>query len=434
MSQKKNKQIRYNARVAEKAALEAIKKNKGILAGSLRNKLLSGLMLVLIAAAMISCEMGQEYEPGNNPNTEEPTNPGNPQTGPKNHYTDYENFNPADYPILNESGKPDSAIADLKDIIWLMYAEREDIRDWTANYIKTNNIKTILSSGQGFHAWIFPSQLDRLYLNTDSFESMFGDIYNEYDDNYKAAMREQIYGYITHETMHLVQYKSGAFNLMTGMRPDICAATDMLIEFLAWFYTSGRYPGAIITANMKDAVEIQSKYMILSTDPWEYENARAKDPSLPPFIHSAPWFNNEVSHYAQHAFTSALVHESAMTAPLRQASQEDILKVARAMLACRDPKMAGVTDEALLTVCEALRDVATGNSKYLRFESYNGARQESFDNFQALIAQWDAMAPARSVVQTRSVSPASSMELAAAQTKSAIDWKSTALAWNGKKR
>jgi hypothetical protein len=144
---------------------------------------------------------------------------------------------------------------------------------------------------------------------------------------------------------------------------------------------------------MKDAVETQSKYMVLSTDPWEYDNACAKDSSLPPYIHSAPWFNNEVSKYAQYAFITGEVRESAMTPPLRQASQEDILKVARAMLACRDPKMAGVTDEALEIVFDALRDVATGNSKYLKLGGYNGARQESFDNFQALIAQWDAMAP-----------------------------------------
>jgi len=83
--------------------------------------------------------------------------------------------------------------------------------------------------------------------------------------------------------------------------------------------------------------------MVLSTDPWEYDNARAKDPSLPSLIHLTPWFNNEASFYAQHAFTSSLVRESAMTAPLRQESKEDILKVARTLLACRDPKQAGVT-------------------------------------------------------------------------------------------
>jgi len=350
-------------------------------------KLFLALMLALALINLTSCD----DMPGTGGGTQgtEPTNPGNPQTGPKNHYTDYENFNPADYPIINESGKPDSAIADLKDIIWLMYAEKEDIRDWTANYIKSNNINTIISNERGSYAWMFPSQLDRLYLSEDNL-SWWVEVCNGYDDNSKADARGQIYGYITHETMHLVQYKSGAFNLMKGMRPDICAATDLLHEFLVWFYTNARYPGTVITANMKDAVEIQSKYMILSIDPWEYENARAKDPSLPPFIHQAPWFNNEVSAYAQHAFVSALVHESAMTAPLRQASQEDILKIARAMLACRDPKMAGVTDEALEIVFDALRDVATGNSKYLNFGSY-GARQDSFDNFQALIAQWDAM-------------------------------------------
>jgi hypothetical protein len=355
--------------------------------------------LLLLLLSLTSCDMLGNLVPTPTTPTQ-PTNPddgdnepSNPQNGPKNHYTDYENFNPADYPILNESGKPDSAIADLKDIIWLMYAEREDIRDWTANYIKSNNIKTILASGINGNAWIYPDQLDRLYLSTDFFEAFFGDIYyNGYDDNSKASTREQMYGKITHETMHLVQYGGNGFNLMKGMRPDICAATDMLIEFLAWFYTEARYPGTVITADMANAVATQSKYMILSTDPWEYENARTKDPSLPPFIHASPWFNNSASIYAQHAFTAGLVRESAMTAPLRQASQEDILKIARAMLACRDPKMAGVTDEALEIVFDALRDVATGNSKYLSFGNW-GARQDSFDNFQALIAQWDAMAP-----------------------------------------
>jgi hypothetical protein len=356
-------------------------------------KKLVTVTLLLLLLSLTSCENilgGDSPTIPTQPSNPGDTNPTNPTT-PKNHYSDYENFNPADYPILNESGKPDSAIADLKDIIWLMYAEKEDVRDWTANYIKSNNIKTILASGNNGNAWMFPDRPDRLYLNTNVFESFFGDIYNEYDDNYKAAMREQLYGFFTHETMHLVQYKSGAFNLMKGMRPDICAATDMLIEFLAWFYAGNRCPGTDITANMRDAVETQSKYMILSTDPWEYENARAKDPSLPPYIHSSPWFNNDVGMYAQHAFTSALVHESAMTAPLRQASQEDILKVARAMLACRDPKMAGVTDEALETVFDALRDVATGNSKYLKLG--NGAwscSQDVFNNFQDFIAQWDA--------------------------------------------
>jgi hypothetical protein len=148
--------------------------------------------------------------------------------------------------------------------------------------------------------------------------------YKEGDNDYRVGLRKQLYVFFTHESMYLVQYKSNAFNLVTGMRPDICAATNMLTEFLAWFYTDDRYPGTIITANMENAVETQSKYMILSTDPCEYDNARAKDPSLPEFIHGSPWFNNELSGYARHAFTSALVRENAMTAPLRQASQEDI--------------------------------------------------------------------------------------------------------------
>jgi hypothetical protein len=358
-------------------------------------KKLVTVTLLLLLLSLTSCENmpgGDSPTIPTQPSNPGDTNPTNPNA-PKNHYSDYANFNPADYPILNESGKPDSAIADLKDWIWLMYAEREDVRDWAANYVKTNNIKTILSNDQeGSNAWISPSQLDRLYLNEDIL-SFWVEVCKRYDDNSKADVRGQLYGFITHETMHLVQYGGNGFNLMKGMRPDICAATEMLTEFLAWFYTSARYPGTIITTDMTNAVETQSKYMVLSTDPWEYDNARAKDPSLPPFIHTTPWFNNEVSGYAQYAFTVGLVRESAMTTPLRQASQEDILKVARAMLACRDPKMAGVTDEALEIVFDALRDVATGNSKYLIIND-NGStatvRRDSFDNFQALIAQWDA--------------------------------------------
>jgi len=76
-----------------------------------------------------------------------------------------------------------------------------------------------------------------------------------------------------------------------------------------------------------------------------------------------------------------------------QASQEDMLRVAWAMLACRDPKQAGVTDEALWTVFDALRKAATGNNKYLKFsDDYNHWRvnRDSFNNFQEFIANWDA--------------------------------------------
>jgi len=147
---------------------------------------------------------------------------------------------------------------------------------------------------------------------------------------------------------------------------------------------------------MENAVETQSKYMVLSTDPWEYDDARAKDPSLPDFIHSRPWFNNDLSAYAQNTFVSAWIRESSMTAPLIQASRDDMLRVARAMLACRDPKLAGVTDEALWTVFDALRKAAVGDSKYLRFGGKIGARQDSFDNFQEVIANWDAEYTAQS--------------------------------------
>jgi hypothetical protein len=59
------------------------------------------------------------------------------------------------------------------------------------------------------------------------------------------------------------------------------------------------------------------------------------------------------------------------------------------MLACRDPKKAGVTDEALWTVFDALCKAAVGNSKYLNIGSWK-LPQESFDAFQAFIAEWDA--------------------------------------------
>jgi hypothetical protein len=346
------------------------------------SKILFALLLALTLISVTSCDDMLEYS-----GTEEPTNP---QGGQKNHYSDYVNFNPADYPIINESGKSDSAIADLKDIIWLMYAEREDVRDWTANYVKSNKIKTILSNDiGGVFGAVKYNQLDRFYLNEDRFYTHLS-FYEEYDDYYRATLRKDLYGIFTHETMHIVQHKSGALNLMTGMRPDICAATNMLMEYLAWFYSESRYPGTDITADMKDAIETQSKYMVLSTDPWEYDDARAKDPSLPPFIHSTPWFINDLNFYTQHAFTYVLVHESAMTAPLRQASKEDMLKIARALLACRDPKMAGVTDEALWTVFDALRRAAVGDSKYFSFGGLMGVRQDLFDNFQAFIAEWDA--------------------------------------------
>jgi hypothetical protein len=388
------------------------------------SKIFFALMLVIMLAT-ISCEMGivrEEENPGSGPGkgtTNDNDGQDNPQWGLKNHYSEYENFNPADYPIINETGKPDLDLefAELRDYIWLMYAEKEDVGEWTANYVKTNKIKTILSDGTGGWAWIRPSQLDRLYLNANAFYKMLSFFKDAGGEDISGDNDRLLYGFITHETMHLVQYKSGVFDLMKGMRPDICAATEMLKEFLAWFYTETRYPGMIITADMANAVETQSKYMILSTDPWEYDNACAKDPSLPDFIHSTPWFNNELNGYMQYAITS--VGGSAMTPPLRQASKEDMLKIARAMLACRDPKMAGVTDDALWTVFDALRKATVGNSKYLKFgNDVRVVNRESFDAFQELIAEWDAeyAAQSHSAEQTtQSVSPSTAMNIATAQ-------------------
>jgi hypothetical protein len=360
--------------------------------------------LVLLLISLTSCEMLDIVKPGTepssptNPDDNNPTNPVNPG-GDKTHYSDYANFNPADYPILNESGKSDSEIAWLKDILWLCYAEREDIGEWTANYIKSNKIKTILSNAAGANAWIYPDQLDRIYLGEMTYSILWG-LYddNQYNDNDRANMRKNMFGFPSHETMHLVQYKSGAFNLMKGMRPDICAAVDMLTEYLAWFYTETRVVGTDITIDMKDAVERQSEYMISSTDPWSNQDQ---------IVHVTPWFNNNLNTYAQHAFIWGVVRENAMTPPLRQASKEDMLKVARAMLACRDPNKAGVTDEALWTVFDALCEAAVGNSKYLRFSengSWGTVRQDLFDDFQAFIAEWDAAYAAQARGVTRKVS------------------------------
>jgi len=350
-------------------------------------KLLLALILALALLNVTSCDMPGGDSPTLPTSPTDPTNPTNPN-GDKTHYSDYANFNPADYPISNESGKPDSAIADLKDFIWLMYAEREDIGEWTANYIKSNKIKTILSNDQGANAWIYPDQLDRIYISEDLCSMVFG-VYNDgqYNDNDRANIRKNMFKHLAHETMHLVQYGGNAINLTKGMRPDICAAVNMLTEYLAWFYTESRTPGTDMPT-----VEMQSQYMTWSVDPWGYEAMQAKDPSLPLFIHVTPWFNNDLNTYVRQAFMSGIVHEKAMTAPLRQASKEDQLKVARAMLACRDPNKAGVTDEALWTVFDALCKAAVGNSKYLRFSengSWGTVRQDLFDDFQNFIAEWD---------------------------------------------
>jgi hypothetical protein len=203
--------------------------------------------------------------------------------------------------------------------------------------------------------------------------------------------RETMHRFATHETMHLVQYKSGAYNLMIGMRPDICAAVNMLAEYLAWFYTDDRYPGTYITADMKNAVETQSKYMVLSTDPDAYNVARAKDPSLPPYVQSGQRFKNILGAYAEQAFYTDIVRRSAFTPPLREAGEEDMMNVARSMLACRDPKQAGVTDEALWTVFDALLETAVGKNKYLKFGGGWGCSRESFDAFQNLIATWEEL-------------------------------------------
>jgi hypothetical protein len=278
-------------------------------------------LLLLIMLVSMACEMDFGFEP-EKPGTTQPTNPQTPNTPTS--YHDFENFNPDNYPVINESGKADSAIADLRDAIWFMYAEKEDIGDWMANYVKTNNVKTILSNAWGAQAWIDPDPdhgLDSLYLREDTFNSLLGLEINQGVGLGDA--RRQMYGFATHETMHLVQYKSGAFDLMVGMRPDICAAVNMLTEYLADFYATGvRYPGYIITTDMENAVERQSYYMILSTDLDAYDAARTKDPSLSDYIFSSPWFKNFLGAYAEQAFSMDVVRRNAFTPPfVRQAKK-----------------------------------------------------------------------------------------------------------------
>jgi hypothetical protein len=357
---------------------------------SLLAALLLAFALVFTACGLLdglsSTPAGGSGEPSNPP----PTNPTDPKP------PTYDDFNPADYPILNETGRPDSEYAQLIEILHLMFAEKEYVGDWTANYIKTNKIKTILAPNDSGDAWIeaWGGALDRIYLSADAHNTLLS-VYNDprWDDNDRAQNRKGIHDDLTHETMHLVQYSGDSFKLMTGMRPDICAAAQMLTEFLASFYTA-RHPDAHVTADMTDAVATQSKYMILACDPWEYDNARAKDPSLPSYIMSTPWFDSLLSRIAQMAFTSALVRESALTEPLVLANKEDMLRVARSLLACRDPRTIGVTDEALWTVFDALRKVAVGDSKYLKLtDDPNNAwsvYRPSFDNFQGIIEDWEA--------------------------------------------
>jgi len=112
------------------------------------------------------------------------------------------------------------------------------------------------------------------------------------------------------------------------------------------------------------------------------------------------------------------------------------------MLACRDPKMAGVTDEALWTVFDALCKAAVGNNKYLMITengSLGTVSRDVFDNFQELIAIWDDLyaEQARSVAQTtQTVSPSTAMKIATAEvkTRNTIDWNSKTLAWNKRTR
>jgi hypothetical protein len=266
-------------------------------------KILFALMLVLALLNVTSCEDMLGGWGGSGGGTK-PSNPddGNTQTTTPSSPPTYENFNRGDYVIVNETVRPDSEMEFLKDLIWRVYAIKEHVGDWAANYVKTNKVKTIISTAYDADAWIDPEKLDGFYFNPDRPKSMLQS-YEKEDDFYKNVVHEQVFKLFTHETMHLVQYKGDVFRSMAGMRPDICAAFDMMSEFIPWFYTDTRYSDDyVIAVSMENAVERQSKYMELATDPNRYETERAKDPSLPYFLFSSQWFNNYLAHYAKHAF------------------------------------------------------------------------------------------------------------------------------------
>jgi hypothetical protein len=323
--------------------------------------------------------------------------------------------------IENESSWTDSECVDMKNFIKYILFEHEIGTEctggkWTSNYIKTNNIKIILSDGDYGWAWIRPDWLDRIYLNARALRSWVED-YSKYvvlDGSYAIIPldrdRQYYHQFITHETMHLDQYSKDFFRLTNGMRPDICAAAEMLTEFLAWFYTvfrwpegnfplntygsitSGLRPSSFVTADMPNAVELQSKYMMLSLlDDEDYKLEMLKDTSLPRGICMSSWWYMD---YAWSSMQSYSVRQSAFTSPLRQASKEDILQVARLLLSCRDPKMAGVTDEALWFMFNEFINFFNWNSKFLHFDQLSNEGIEIWQNrinyFQELIARWDA--------------------------------------------
>jgi hypothetical protein len=314
----------------------------------------------------------------------------------------------ANYVIENESSYQGSEFTQMTNFFWYTLAEREygevnsERRKWAANYIKTNKIKIILSDNDSGYAWIRPDLLDRIYINAPTLNYYLG-FHNEGYDNLGnmrpgSGFRGRYYSWITHETMHLDQYSGDSFSLMAGMRPDICAAAEMLTEYLAHFYTEGRFEdengqSTWIYLDTPNAIERQSRLMILSTDPWSNFDWNNDNPSLPHTFQSTNWFNNELSGYAQHAFISGMPERYAFTSPLRNASREDILRLTRSLLNCRDPQMADVTDDAIMYVFNALRKAAIGDSKYMFITDYFHpwtVYQPDFDRFQNLIAQWDA--------------------------------------------
>jgi hypothetical protein len=309
------------------------------------------------------------------------------------------------YVIENYSSYQGSEYTEMTNLIWYTLVEKEYEGDWMANYIKTNKIKIILSDDEYGFAWIYADRLDRIYIDAPVLNHYLG-FFSEKYDNFgfmrpASGFRWNYNSWLTHEVMHLVQYSNDFFRLTIGMRPDICATAMLMTEYLAFFYTEGRSSNGLnfnpyITIDMPNAVEIQSKYMMVTflTDE-EYEEEQAKDPFLPNnYLFSSNWPIGALGLYMVPSIESYTVRGVSFTRPLRQASKEDILQVARFLLACRDPKMAGVTDEAIWYVFDFLRKELNGVGKYSPSRDDEWEKKElwfaAIDGFQDLNALWDA--------------------------------------------
>jgi hypothetical protein len=295
----------------------------------------------------------------------------------------YGNFNPSNLIIVNNSGKPDSDVAKLKDIVLFTITVKEYEGDWMANYIRSNDISINLREMSALGSAGYRN------LNVINLNAAFLDYYQMY------SIPRMLGQTLTHEAMHIAQYKSSYVEFTNGRRYDVVFAAEMMQEFLAHYYNQFRHPDSVVTVDMPNAVELQSRYMILSIDPDAYKDELAKDPSLPPYISEMPWFKYYLSIYTvEILFNNTSYGVYSNVEPLRQSSKEDMIQIARILLECRDPKMAGVTDETLWIVFEALRKVWFTDSKYLDedalayfqnywFNSYGN------DTLQRWINEWE---------------------------------------------